>query len=130
MERAGGIQGLALRHLEAAERPLAPVDRTGPRIVPAGDLQGIELGDLDLDESESMGNTGDRVGKSDVTSQKTGKRPALDTPDKKVEEVYECEVCGLAVTVDEDCGCVETCDIICCGTPMKAKKAKAKAKAA
>ena len=43
----------------------------------------------------------------------------------------ECEVCGLAVTVDEDCGCVETCDIICCDQPMKVKaKPKAKAKAA
>ena len=41
----------------------------------------------------------------------------------------ECEVCGLAVTVDEDCGCVEACDILCCGEPMKAKKPKAKAKA-
>ncbi len=42
---------------------------------------------------------------------------------------YGCEVCGLVVTVDEDCGCVETCDIVCCGEPMKAAKPKAKAKA-
>jgi len=42
---------------------------------------------------------------------------------------YECEVCGLAVTVDEDCGCVDTCDILCCGEPMKVKKPRAKAKA-
>lgn len=41
---------------------------------------------------------------------------------------YECEVCGLAVTVDEVCGCVETCDILCCDQPMKEKKAKVKAK--
>jgi hypothetical protein len=46
---------------------------------------------------------------------------------------FECEVCGLAVTVDELCGCVDVCDIICCSQPMKAraskpKKAKAKAK--
>jgi hypothetical protein len=40
---------------------------------------------------------------------------------------YECSVCGLAVSIDEDCGCVETCDIICCGEPMKAAKKKAKA---
>jgi hypothetical protein len=44
-------------------------------------------------------------------------------------QALECEVCGLAVTVDEDCGCVETCDIICCGQPMKEKKPRAKAKA-
>lgn len=42
---------------------------------------------------------------------------------------YVCGVCGLAVTVDEDCGCVDVCDIICCGKPMKAAKAKAKPKA-
>jgi len=40
---------------------------------------------------------------------------------------YECGVCGLTVSIDEDCGCVETCDIICCGEPMKEKKKKAKA---
>jgi len=44
-------------------------------------------------------------------------------------QALECQVCGLAVTVDEDCGCIETCDIICCGEPMKAKKAKPKVKA-
>lgn len=44
-------------------------------------------------------------------------------------QALECEVCGLAVTVDEDCGCIETCDIICCGQPMKEKKPRAKAKA-
>lgn len=42
----------------------------------------------------------------------------------KVGEVYTCEVCGLAVTIDELCGCVETCDIICCQKPMKKKQAK------
>jgi len=35
---------------------------------------------------------------------------------------YKCSVCGLAVSVDEVCGCVDTCDIICCEKPMKAKK--------
>jgi hypothetical protein len=35
---------------------------------------------------------------------------------------YTCSVCGLAVTVDEVCGCVDTCDIICCEKPMKPKK--------
>jgi hypothetical protein len=42
----------------------------------------------------------------------------------KAGDAYACEVCGLAVTVDEDCGCVEACDIICCSTPMKKKRAK------
>ena len=34
-------------------------------------------------------------------------------------DVYKCGVCGLAVTVDEVWGCVDTCDIICCETQMK-----------
>lgn len=37
-------------------------------------------------------------------------------------DVYKCTVCGLAVTVDETCGCVDYCDIICCGKEMKARK--------
>ncbi len=35
---------------------------------------------------------------------------------------YSCGVCGLAVTVDNICGCVDTCDIICCGKEMKRKR--------
>ncbi len=48
---------------------------------------------------------------------------------KKVAKgnAYVCEVCGLTVTVDTVCGCVDVCDIVCCGKPMKEKKAKAKA---
>jgi rubrerythrin len=61
------------------------------------------------------------------------KAPARKTTTKKaVAQVakgdsYVCEVCGLAVTVDEACGCVDVCDIICCGQPMKPKKVKARA---
>lgn len=35
---------------------------------------------------------------------------------------YACEVCGLAVTVDSACGCVETAHLLCCDTPMKLKR--------
>ena len=35
---------------------------------------------------------------------------------------YSCNVCGLVVTVDTLCGCVDACDIVCCGEGMKAKK--------
>jgi hypothetical protein len=35
---------------------------------------------------------------------------------------YKCSVCGLVVSVDEVCGCIDTCDIICCEKPMKAKR--------
>lgn len=31
---------------------------------------------------------------------------------------YACDVCGIAVSVDEVCGCVDVCDIICCGEQM------------
>ncbi|MBM4333103.1 MAG: hypothetical protein FJ117_18115 [Deltaproteobacteria bacterium] len=39
-------------------------------------------------------------------------------------DVYACQVCGLAVTVDEVCGCIEACDIICCQAPMQKKGPK------
>jgi hypothetical protein len=41
-------------------------------------------------------------------------------------DTYVCEVCGLAVSVDKVCGCVDVCDIVCCGKPMKPRKARAK----
>lgn len=37
-------------------------------------------------------------------------------------EKYACSVCGLAVTVDTDCGCVDACELVCCGKAMKPKK--------
>lgn len=40
----------------------------------------------------------------------------------KKGESYQCSVCGLVVTVDEVCGCIDTCDIICCEKPMKKKR--------
>jgi len=40
----------------------------------------------------------------------------------KKGDVYKCTVCGLAVTVDEICGCVDACDIICCEKQMKPKR--------
>jgi hypothetical protein len=42
----------------------------------------------------------------------------------KVGDSYACEVCGLSVVVDDVCGCVDACDIVCCETPMKKKRAK------
>lgn len=50
------------------------------------------------------------------TAKKVGKKSV------KKGDAYQCSVCGLAITVDENCGCVDTCDIICCGTEMKPKK--------
>lgn len=37
---------------------------------------------------------------------------------KKGGEKYKCSVCGLVVSVDEPCGCVEAHEIICCGKAM------------
>jgi hypothetical protein len=52
------------------------------------------------------------------------KKPVKKVTKKGVKkgDVYKCSVCGLAVTVDEVCGCVDACDIICCEKPMKPKK--------
>ncbi len=48
------------------------------------------------------------------------------TPKKQQElrsgSRYQCNVCGLAVTVDKVCGCADFCDIICCGEQMKPSK--------
>ena len=59
-----------------------------------------------------------------MAAKKPVKKVARKVVKKRVKEgdVYKCGVCGLAVTVDEVCGCVDACDIICCERPMKSKK--------
>ena len=59
-----------------------------------------------------------------AVTKKTATKKATAKKQKKVAkgDSYVCGVCGLSVIVDEACGCVETCDIICCGKPMKAKQ--------
>ena len=52
------------------------------------------------------------------------KKKARKTTRSKKGGSYVCGVCGLAVTVDNVCGCVDTCDIICCGNQMKPKAKK------
>jgi hypothetical protein len=42
-------------------------------------------------------------------------------------DAYVCDVCGLAVVVDEVCGCEEVHEIICCEQPMKKRATRAKA---
>ena len=51
-------------------------------------------------------------------------KKASTTKSKAVKKgsKFTCRACGLVVSVDEVCGCVEACDIICCGEPMKSKK--------
>ena len=53
---------------------------------------------------------------------KKAAKPAK-TGKKKVKpgDQYSCEVCGIVVSVDEACGCVEPYDIVCCGQQMTRK---------
>ena len=42
----------------------------------------------------------------------------------KVGDVYHCtddDGCGIEVEVKKVCGCVDECDLICCGKPMVKK---------
>ncbi len=62
-----------------------------------------------------------------ATAKKTTAKKIVKQAGRKKKEVtpgdkYSCSVCGLVVSVDEECGCIETCDIICCGEQMKTKK--------
>jgi hypothetical protein len=66
-------------------------------------------------------------GKMAQIKRTTTKKQAVGKSKKVTKgDSFVCEVCGLAVTVDESCGCVETCDIICCGQPMKARSKRVK----
>ncbi len=54
----------------------------------------------------------------------TTKKAVKKAPPKKQKELksgarYECDVCGLSMTVDNPCQCSDFCDIICCGEQMK-----------
>jgi hypothetical protein len=66
-----------------------------------------------------------KVAKKKVSAGKKSKakkavmRPEGEQAATEVGSKYECVVCGLVVCVDEICGCVETCDIICCGEHME-----------
>jgi hypothetical protein len=72
-----------------------------------------------------------------MPEKKTAVNTAAKTPAKAAKkaspakgDAYQCSSCGLVVVVDEDCGCAEVCDIVCCGEPMQQKKPRAKAKTA
>jgi len=54
---------------------------------------------------------------------KTAKKPAAKKPVVPKGSKYTCSVCGMVVSVDTACGCVEACDLVCCSKPMKLKKA-------
>jgi hypothetical protein len=56
-----------------------------------------------------------------VITKKTA--PKKTTKNKKVKknDTLVCEQCGLVVSVDTICDCVDACDILCCGKEMKLK---------
>jgi hypothetical protein len=58
------------------------------------------------------------------TAKKTQKKATTKKASKKIKKggKYSCSVCGIAITVDEVCGCVDVCDIICCDKQMKPRK--------
>ncbi|MCR4394178.1 MAG: hypothetical protein NUV31_07410 [Dehalococcoidales bacterium] len=71
----------------------------------------------------------EEVKQASSSETKAVRKKASSTTRKRMSkgDVYECEVCGLSVVIDEVCGCAEVCDIICCSKPMKEKKIKVKA---
>ena len=52
----------------------------------------------------------------------TAKRTPAAKKETRVGQEYECGVCGVSVTINEDCGCVEECYILCCSEPMQPKR--------
>jgi len=54
---------------------------------------------------------------------KSLKKSAKGVKEVKKGDAFKCSVCGLVVSVDETCGCIDTCDLVCCETPMKSKRA-------
>ncbi len=53
-----------------------------------------------------------------IVTKSAAKKPLVPKGSK-----YTCSVCGMVVSVDTACGCVEACDLICCSKPMRLKKA-------
>ena len=49
------------------------------------------------------------------------KKSATRKTSAKRKPRLECGVCGFAVTVDTECGCVEEHPLICCGKKMVKK---------
>ena len=59
--------------------------------------------------------------KKAVVKKPAAKKPASKKAMKKDDKLV-CQQCGLVVTVDDACGCVDVCDLICCGIEMKRKR--------
>lgn len=55
------------------------------------------------------------------TTKKTVKKSGEKKTGAKKGTKYACSECGMVVTVDKACGCVDVCDLICCGEQMEIK---------
>ncbi len=53
----------------------------------------------------------------------TKKKTVNRTKSKKGAK-FVCTDCGLVVTVDRDCGCLDMHELTCCGRPMKLKRTR------
>ena len=57
------------------------------------------------------------VAKKAAAKKKPIKKSSVDKKPK-----LECGICGFAVTIDNECGCVDEHPLICCGKKMAKKK--------
>ncbi len=54
-----------------------------------------------------------------ATRKQAGEKKIPAKKNARKGESYTCQSCGLVVSVDQDCGCVDACEIMCCDMPMK-----------
>lgn len=66
-------------------------------------------------KSSKKKTTAKKTGKKKTVARKTAEKKAVMKKGSK----YACRHCGLVVAVNTVCGCVDFCDIICCGEQMK-----------
>ncbi len=57
-----------------------------------------------------------------MAAKKTTKNSETKKTGAKKGTKYACSECGMVVTVDQACGCVDVCDLICCGEQMEVKE--------
>ncbi len=57
-----------------------------------------------------------------MAAKKTAKNSGTKKTGAKKGTKYACSTCGIVVTVDQACGCVDVCDLICCGEQMEVKE--------
>ena len=75
-------------------------------------------------QERKKGKEGIKMPMKKAVAKRAPAKKAVTKSQTKIGDSYVCEVCGLAVTVDDVCGCVETCDILCCDAPMKKKRSR------